>query len=130
MRKVGVIVVVTLFAIFSIADIVRDFIANDPVHYFSEQPSQLLVVAAIAIVGGLVVLFFYRLSPHWQRRVKLFTLGSAASFVTVCGVYFGYEFARLSFFSGYTLTLAFLGIGAIASLLWFEFYQIFRSRVL
>ena len=33
MRKLGVIVLVSLFAIFAVGDIVRDFIANDTVHY-------------------------------------------------------------------------------------------------
>jgi len=70
MRKLGAIVLVTLVAILAIADIIHDFIANDPLHYFSEQPHQLLVVAAIAIVGGLITFFFYRLSPHWQWRGK------------------------------------------------------------
>src|SRR5437763_2253146 len=105
MKKLGVIIAVTLFAIFAIADLVHDFITSDPVHYFSQQPHQLLVVAAVAIVGGLVAFIFYRLSPHCQRRVKLLTVGSAASFVTVCGLYFGYQFLRLSVFGGYALTL-------------------------
>ena len=130
MKKLGIIIAVTLFAILAVADIVHDFATNDPVHYFSEQPHQLLVVAAIAIIGGLIALFFYRLSPHWQRRVKLITLGLTATFVTMCGVYFGYQFARLPVFGGHTLALALLCIGTIAALLWFEFYQIFRSRVL
>ena len=130
MKKLGVIIAVALFAVFAIADLVHDFITNDPLHYFWEQPHQLLAVAAIAIVGGVVAFVFYRLSPHCQRRVKLITLGSAAGFVTVCGVYFTYQFLRLSVFSGYTPALAFLCIGMIAALLWFEFYQIFRSRVL
>ena len=130
MRKLGATVLVTLVAILAIADIIHDFIANDPVHYFSEQPHQLLVVAAIAIVGSLITFFSYRLSPHWQWRVKLITLGSAASFLTMCGVYFGYQFARLSVFRDHTFALALLCIGTIAALLWFEFYQIVRSRVL
>jgi len=130
MKKLSVIIAVTLFAVFAIADLVHDFMTNDPVHYFSEQPHQLLVVAVVAVVGGLVAFLFYRLSPHCQRRVKLVTMGSAASFVTVCGVYFGYQFLHLSVFGGYTLALAFLCVGTIAALLWFEFYQICRSRVL
>ena len=130
MKKLAVIIAVALFAIFAIADIVHDLAINDPVHYFSEQPHQLLVVAAIAITGGLVAFIFYRLSPHYRRRVKLITLGSAASFVTACGVYFGYQFLRLSLCSGYTLALAFLCVGTVASLLWLEFYQNLRTRVL
>lgn len=79
MKKFPVVIAVALFAVFAIADLVHDFITNDPVQYFSEQPHQLLVVAAVAIVGGLVAFIFYRLSPHCQRRVKLITVGSAAS---------------------------------------------------
>jgi hypothetical protein len=130
MKKVAFIIAVALFAVFAIADIVHDFATNDPVHYFAEQTHQLIVVAAVAIVGGLIAFVFYWLSPHCQRRVKLITVGSAASFVTVCGVYFGYQFLRLSVFGGYTLGLAFLCIGTIAGLLWFEFYQICGRRAL
>ena len=86
-------VAATLFAIFAIADVIHDFITNDPVRYYSEQPHQLLLVAAITIVGGLLAFLFYRLSPHRQRRLKLITLGSAAGFVTVCGLYFRYQLA-------------------------------------
>jgi hypothetical protein len=130
MKKLGVTIAVTLFAICAIVDIIHEFITNDPIHYFSEQPHQLFVVAAIAIVGGMVTFFFCRLSSHWQRRVKLITIGSAASFVTTFGVYFGYCSFQIAFGGGYILALVFLCIGAIAALLWLEFYQIFRSRVL
>jgi hypothetical protein len=130
MRKFGVIIAVALFAIFPVADLVHDFIANYPVHYFSEQPHQLLVVAAVATVGGLLALLFYRLSPHSQRRAKLITLGSAACFMTGCGLYFGYQFVRLSIFGGYTLAVAFLCIGTTTAFLWFEFYHVFRVKVL
>jgi hypothetical protein len=75
-----------------------------------------LFAANIGIGGDLVAFFFYRLSPQLQRRVKLLTLGSVASFVTLCGVYFGYESARLSFIGGYTLALTLLCIGAITAL--------------
>ena len=123
-------VAVSLYAVFAIADIIYDFITNDTVHYFGEQPHRLLFVPAIGIGGGLVAFLFYRLSPHWRRGVKLFTLGSAASFMTLGGIYFGYLAARPSVIGGDTLALVLLPVGVIATLLWFEFYQIFRSRVL
>jgi hypothetical protein len=128
-KRFCLLIAVVVFAIFAITDVVHDIIVNDPVHYFAEQPHQLLVVALIAIVGGLLTLLFYRLSPHSQRRVKLFTLGLAASFVTVCGLYFVFQFARLQAFSGYTLALALLCVGVVAALLWLEFYHLCRSRV-
>ncbi len=138
MKKIGATIVVTLFAIFAIANIVHDFITNDPVHYFSEQPHQLLVVAAIAIGGGLIAFLFYSLSPHWQRRAKLITLGSAAGFVTLAGGYFffwlvglphqyDWMFPRHWLYWVYTIPLSII---TLAGLLWFEFYQVFKERVL
>jgi len=92
MKRPGYIITVSLFAIFAIADIVHDFITNDPVSYFSQQPRQLLVVVAVAIVGGLVTFFLYRLSTHWQRRIKLIVLGFTAGFATFAGPCFSLSF--------------------------------------
>lgn len=139
MKKLGFIIAMALFASFAIADIVHDLIADDPVHYFTRQPHQLLLVAAIGIVGGLLVFGCYRLSPQWQRQAKLITLGAGAIFVTLSSVIFGYQLARLSVLSGYArsltylclmVSLVFLCLGTLAALLWFEFYRVFRSRVL
>lgn len=129
MKKVGLIIAVALFACFAIADLVHDFVTNDPIHFFSEQPRQLLVVAAFAIGGGLIAWFFCRLSRCWQRKVKLLTLGSVAVFATLCFVFFAYQGANLSEFAGHTLVLVLLCNVVAAALLWFEFYQTFRSRV-
>jgi len=134
MNKLGFIIAVTLFAIFAVADIVHDFFANDSIHYFSEQPHQLLVVGAIALGGGLVVYLFYQLSLHWQRRVKLVTLGFTAAFVTLAGCCFSFFLAGLPhqfiWIPNLLLLTATLGIIAFAGLLWFEFYQVFQKRVL
>ena len=126
-KSVGIILVVA-FAIFAVADAIHDFIANDTIHYFSERPHQLLLVAAIGIVGGLMAFFFYRLSPHSQRRVKLLILGLAASFVTLACGWFLYRAADFSFAGGHTLIMALLSISAVALLLWFEFYQVLRDH--
>jgi hypothetical protein len=136
MKKLGAIIAVTLLAIFAIADIVHDFITNDPVHYFSEQPRQLLVVAAIAIGGGLVTFLFCSLSPHWQRRAILITLGSAAGLVTLAAGHFCYllagwphQYDRMLPHHLLTLLCTItLGLIAFAGLLWFTFYQLLRRR--
>ena len=131
-RLVGIILIVA-FAIFAIADIIHDFIANDTIHYFSEQPHQLLLVAAIGIAGGLVAFGFSVLSPRSQRGVKLVALGSGGSFVMVAGGYFIYQVANLPKLIDASLPrhmpwLLLVATVAIAGLCWFEFYQVWRSR--
>jgi fluoride ion exporter CrcB/FEX len=134
MKRPGYIITVSLFAILAIADIVHDCITNDPVSYFSQQPRQLLVVVALGIVGGLVTFFWYRLSTHWQRRVKLIALGFTAGFATFAGAYFSLLLAHLPDqfirFPSHLLLAIALGIIAVAGLLWFEFYEVFRKHEL
>lgn len=133
-RLVGILLIM-VFAIFAIVDTFRDLIANDAIHYFSKQPHRLFLVAAIGITGGLIAFGFAALSPRLQHRAKLITLGLGASFVTLAGGYTSFKFASL--FSNLSpqvdaprhmpLILLFVTI-ALAGLLWFEFYQILRSR--
>ena len=127
-RLIGILLVVA-FAIFAIADIIHDFIANDAAHYFSEQPHRLILVAVIGIVGGLLIFAFYQLSPRLQRRAKLLTLGLAASFVTMSFGWFLYRAADFSFAGGHALILALLSICTVAALLWIEFYLVYRKRI-
>ena len=134
MKKPASIFLVVAFAIFAIADFVHDFIANDTAHYFSEQPHRLLLVAAIGIVGGLLVFGFYLLSPRLQRSAKLIALGLAGSFVVLSGSYFSFFLFSLpaqldSAIPRHMPLLMLLGTIAIAGLLWFEFYEVFKKRV-
>jgi hypothetical protein len=134
MKKAVAIILVVAFNLFAIADIINDFVASDGVHYFSDQPHRLLLVAVIGIAGGLVAFGFSALSAHLQRRAKLVALASGGSFVTLAGGYFSYRVASLPAQLGLSLPwhmpwLLLLSIIAIASLLWFEFFQVFRSRV-
>jgi hypothetical protein len=131
MKKWIAIVAITAFAIFAVVDTIRDFIANDTVHYFAGQPHRLLLIAAIGIVGGIAALLFDKLSPRLKRSVKLFAMGSAASFPTLFAVWFLFELADLPPQFGGSRIFAFMPLilGSVAALLWFEFYQIFKSRV-
>ncbi len=126
---------VVAFAIFAIADFMHDFFSNDTAQYFSERPHRLLLVAAIGIVGGLLVFGFYRLSPRLQRSSKLVALGLAASFVMLAGGYFSFFLFSLpaqldSAIPHHMPLLMLLGTIAIAGLLWFEFYKAFKKRVI
>ena len=135
MKRWIVIFTVTLFAIVAVVDVVHDFVTNDPVHYFIEQPRHLLLVAIIAITGGLIAFVFDRLSPQLKSSVKLFTLGSVASCLTVLTGYFTFEVARLSSLLGSSdgrraFMLVPLCLGLVVVLLWLEFFQVFKKRVL
>lgn len=133
MKKLVGILLIVVFAIFAIADIIHDFIANDTIHYFSEQPHQLLLIAGIGIAGGLVTFGFSLLSSRLQRGIKLVALGSGGSFVILAGSYFIYQVASLpvridSSLPRHMPWLLSLATVAIAGLCWFEFYQVWRSH--
>ena len=121
---------------FAVQDTVHDFKANHIVRYFRERPLHLFLVAGVGIIGGFVAFTLSKLSPGWQRRVKLLALGLAAGFVMVAGGYFSFWLAGLSpqmesalGFHGGTFWTFLLSTIAIAAVIWFEFYQVFKHRV-
>ena len=134
MKKFGVTILFVGFAIFAVLNTVRDFFTSDPIHYYSERPPRLVLVAAIAISGGFVAFGFYRLSPSWQRRVELLALGLAASFLAAFTGYMLYMSAGFLSFIGiiqYPLYLVFTPVclGVADALLWYYFYRVYRKRV-
>jgi len=135
MKKAVAIIFVVPFNLFVIADLVHEFVASNGVHYFFDQPHRLLLVAGIGIAGGLIVFSFSALSVRLQRRAKLVALASGGSFVMLAGSYFSYQVASLPSQLGLSLPwhmpwFLLLSTIAIAGLLWFEFYKVFRNRVL
>ena len=134
MKRWCIIVALIVFTVFAVADIVHDFVTNDAVHYFAERPHRLLLAAGAGIIGGLVALFFDRLSLRLKRSVKLLTLGSAASGLTLVGGYFLFRLTNSlpelsSSDTSEALFLVPLCLGTVAALLWLEFYQILKSPV-
>jgi hypothetical protein len=135
MKKFVAIVLFALFVILPVINIVQEFIANDTMHYFREQPSRLLLVAAIGIAGGLVAFMMCRLSSRRQRQIKLLTLGVTASFVTVTGGCFTILLAGLppqidlGISKIRMILTVVLCVVAVAGVLWFEFYQVFKKRL-
>jgi hypothetical protein len=118
--------------IFIAADIVHDFRENDPVHYFARNPGQLFWVAVFSIGGGLIALLFSRSSPRWQRYIKLFTLGVAATSLTVFTIDMLMLFVQISRFAGisnFPLTnfIVPLGLATGAAVLWFLFNRLARK---
>jgi hypothetical protein len=134
MKKWSVIIAAALVATWLVADTVREFFANETIHYLSSEPHRLLYVAAIAIVGGFAALGFARLSPRTQRHVRVFAWGAAASTLTVFVGYFAFRLASLSSLvveSGGSawVVLALLLFSIIAAYLWFEFYRAWKTGV-
>jgi hypothetical protein len=135
MKQMAGLVLTMAIALLAIADIVHDFIVNDPVRYFSEQPRQLLLVAVIGIAGGLAVFGFSALSPQSQRRIRLVLLGFATLISGYCSFVFFQTASLLARFGLADLTfprylpwLFVFGTAVGAGLIWFEFRQVLKSR--
>ncbi|MBI3878276.1 MAG: hypothetical protein HY300_20330 [Verrucomicrobia bacterium] len=134
MKRRSIIIAAALFATWLVVDTVREFFANETIHYFSSEPHRLLYVAAIAVAGGFVALGFSRLSPHTQRHVRVFAWGAAASTLTAFIGYFVFRFASLSSLviksgSSPWVVLALLLFSTIAAYLWFECYRAWKTGV-
>jgi hypothetical protein len=131
MKKLLAIVAIVAFAIFAITDTVHDFVANNTISYFAEQPHRLFLVAIIGVVGGVAALIFDKLSSKTKRSVKLFVVGSAASCLTFFAGYFLFMFIdvplTIKINVGHLMLIP-ICFGLIAAVLWFEFYQIFKKK--
>ncbi len=115
------------------AYLIHNFVASDGLHYFSDQPHRLLLIAIISITGGLALFGFSALSRRFQRMIKLALFGFGAAFVTLAGIHFSLQFYKLTaaidlpIFWRIPWVLV-LGTMAIAGPLWFGFYQTLRNR--
>jgi len=107
------------------------FVTNDGIRYFASQPSRLLMVAAISIIGGSLALAISRLTPFARRGLTLLTLGIVAALAScVLGLL---AVSLLSFSSMITdagtwplVLVAFLSVSGGVFLLWFEFFRVLR----
>ena len=129
MKRWGAKVAIALFAVFAIADIVHELVANDPVRYFASQPSRLLLVAAIAIPGGLVTFGLLRLSPP----KKLLILGSAIAGLLVAAGFLTFEFVNIppqlrAGISVETSVIMPFSFVLVISVICLEFWQIWKKR--
>jgi len=134
MKRWAVIFAVAFFVVFAVEDFVREFMASEPMTYFAVQPLRLFWGAAIAVGGGLTMDAYTRLAPRWQHKVRLLAIGLAASCVTIFTGYMVYVTAVLSSNLGVLPGLGFLKSVAWSAfgtaVLWFEFYQVFKRRVI
>ena len=137
MKKWSAILAITAFAIFAVADVIHDFLTNDPIGYFSAKPQELLYVAGVALTGGLGVLGFYRLPLHAQHVVKTLSWGGGALTITTVVGYLAsllmslFTFIRTSSgtISILWILVALLMLTGIAAYFWWEFLRAWRAGV-
>jgi hypothetical protein len=127
------LLVVALVLVCTLADLIREFSANNTPNYFSSEPRRLLYVAGFAVAGGLLALAFSRLSRQMQRSVRLFGRGATASLLTAFGTDSLYQTISLlpviGANSGGWLLLVVALLAAFATYLWFEFFHEWKTRV-
>ena len=131
MKKVATTLLIAALIVWAIVDEIREFRANDTTEYYSSQPQRLLYVLGITILGAVVAVVFYWLSPQAQRRARLFALGGAAFFLTTFLGYMLFQLLTLSsLFASPVgvalLCLALLFVGALASGFWYEFFHVLK----
>jgi hypothetical protein len=127
------ITVLSLVTIFEFWELIRDFAASEPIHYFAMQPGRLLWVVALCAGGGLIACFYSRLSSQRKWHAQLITLASTASCFTIFCVYVFYQITCLSREVGLHLgplqiMKSILWPVGPAALLWFEFYRVAKRR--
>jgi hypothetical protein len=137
MKKLAMIAAIAVFAIPALFDLIRNF-AN-PIGYYSEYPSRLLWVAAIAITAGLVAWSYYKLPPRAQEHARTISLVMAASVATAALGYFIYAFFSLasivarhggSFWSPLSMVLPVLLMSlAVSGFCWAAIWRVWRKGV-
>jgi hypothetical protein len=133
MKSWGVAFALFFVSVLVVVDMVHEFISNDAIDYFSSRPKRLLLVAAVAIGGGVLAEVLDRLSHRAKRAVRLAGWGAAATFVTCFSVYCVYEsFAvspMVSAAAGQWPFLLLLMFASFAAYLWFEFYRAWKNQI-
>lgn len=96
MKKLAIIAATAAFGIFALLNLIHSLATDDPIGYFSQNPSRLLLVAGIAITGGLITWGFYMLPSRAQQRARVLSLIAAASAATAACGYFVYAYCSLA----------------------------------
>ena len=130
MKRFAVMFLIVCFVIFALMDSIHDLATTNPISFFSEKPARLLLVAAIAISGGLIVFVFYRLPSRWQHRVTLIALASAAIGCTAFLCSLVYTWIQISRIAGTLVfpTSVMAGPLIAVGLLWFLFYRVLKKK--
>ena len=133
MRKIPLILGLTLLTILTVRDTYEFFMTDDGVGYFTSQPHRLLYVTIIGVVGGVLALAFSRLSPVARRTLRLVALGGFGMCITAFLAIFA---ARLASFTSMVtdsglwgwVIAALVALSVATVLVWLEFYFAWRRH--
>ena len=96
MKRWSVALVLFAVSVLAIVDMVHEFFSKDAIDYFSSGPKRLLLVAVVAIGGGILAALLDRLSHPTKRAGRLIAWGTAAAYATCFSGYSFYESFALS----------------------------------
>jgi len=129
-KRIVTTLLVTAFIVWAIVDAIHEFRTNDTAKFYSSHPGRLLYVLAVAAFGGVVAVYFYRLSPSGQRGAKILALGGVATFLTVFVAYWLFRLLPLPSTPGVStgvLLLPLVLVGGLASGFWYEFFCVLKT---
>ena len=134
MRRLRLILGLTLIAALTVRGLYDFFVTNDGVRYFSLEPRQLLYVVLLGLGGGLVAFGINRLSPGSQSTLKRTVLGTfglillgALGLFAGCLIWAAPMASEAGLWGWIAATFATLGVATF--LVWFEFRQIWRRTL-
>ena len=131
MRRLPLILGLTLIVAMTIWEVYDFFVTNEGVSYFSSEPRRLVPVVLLGLAGGVVAFGISRLSPGSQRTLKLAALGTFGTVLLFALALFAYSVVRFApmFSEGRAwgwMAAAFVPFAVLAILVWFEFRQVWR----
>jgi hypothetical protein len=131
MRRLPLILGLTLIVAMTVWELYDFFVTNEGVRYFSSEPRRLVLVVLLGLAGGVVAFGISRLSPGSQRTLKLTALGTFGTVLLFALGFFGYSLARLAPMVSEGgawgwMAAAFIAFAVLAILVWFEFRQVWR----
>jgi hypothetical protein len=131
MRRIPLILALVVVTGLIFQDIYDFFVTDEGVRYFSSQPQRLISVVLLGLAGGVVAVGISRLSPDYQRTLKLAVLGSFGTALLIVMCVFAYHLARLfpmmrdaGAWVLLSAALWFVAFAAVAALVWLEFRQL------
>jgi hypothetical protein len=133
MRRVPLILGLTLIVAMTVWEVYEFFVTNEGIRYFASEPRRLVPVILLGLAGGVVALGISRLSPGSQRTLKLTALGTFGTVILCVLGSFAYALARVAPTVNEAgtwgwIATAFLSSAVMAVLVWFEFRQVWRQK--
>jgi uncharacterized membrane protein YedE/YeeE len=137
MQRWTIILTAAAVGLWMIVQFARDFVANDPIGYFTGKPGHLLPVAVVALGSGAAAYLYSRCNAGAQREIRLWSWGVVALIVSAFDIFFLLEIARAVSMHGsigiglreqFLLAFVLIVFVSIAVYLWWEFSRTWKKK--